>query len=470
MPVSSVSDQAAMKPIILLLLLVARVTSLIAQERNNAYALEGVRWQSNTIPVSWENPSSANEQERKWVEEAITNTWQKYSAVVFTGWNTSKPDSKGIRIKIEDSTTEPHTEGLGKQIDGVKNGMTLNFTFNKWSPLMKQRRKDFIVAIAVHEFGHALGLAHEHNRNDCVFCDKEKQGSDGDVYVTTCDSSSVMNYCNPNYNNWGKLSDGDKKAIAMLYTKTGSNNAPTVTQNQIDIAHTSRDLSLTEKKVWPDVNKFLKVYVQASPEETALIKDVTYYLHPSFPTPVMTITDPSHNFGLGLFVWGQFELTAIIHFKHGGEKTIKHMLDFEVNGIAATVKSSFQPNINDSRGTTGESEGGQLTIGLGGEFHAENTAVPMEASIFITQEFSVMEGSGNQQQVTLQVQSDEITLQSIKQVTYLLPPSYNPAKRSSVNREQHFSIQFPCNDTLAVKVTILFQDGKKKELTYEVSY
>jgi hypothetical protein len=53
--------------------------------------------------------------------------------------------------------------------------MVLNFTFNNWSPIMKNRRKDYIIAIAVHEFGHAIGFSHEHNRKDCHFCDDDPQ-------------------------------------------------------------------------------------------------------------------------------------------------------------------------------------------------------------------------------------------------------------------------------------------------------
>lgn len=443
---------------------------LYGQERNNAFALEGVRWQNTKIPVSWENPSPANEQERKWVETAIAETWQKNSSVIFTGWGQATPEAKGIRIKIEDSSSGPHTEGLGKQLDGKKNGMTLNFTFNNWSPMMKQRRKDYIVAIAVHEFGHALGLAHEHNRKDCIFCDKEKQGTDGDVYVTTCDSSSVMNYCNPNYNNWGKLSAGDKKAIRILYASATTNNAPTVANNQIDIAHTARDLSLTEKKVWKDVSKFLKVYVQASPEEMALIKEVTYYLHPSFPDPVMTIQDPSTNYGIGLFVWGQFELTALIRFKDGSEKTIQHQLDFEINGVAANRKTEFTPTLNNNRGVIGESEGGQRKLTLDGSFQAENTPVPSEPDVFVIHEYSAIDGNFDKHQVKLTIQSDETTLNNIDHVNYVLPPGFPKTNYSSTDRGQNFFIQFPCDNSLRVKTTIYFKDGKKKEIDYEVSY
>jgi hypothetical protein len=71
----------------------------------------------------------------------------------------------------------------------------------------------------VHEFGHALGYSHEQNRFDAPGeCAELKQGPNGDnVSLTSYDPNSVMNYCNPVYNNAGKLSEKDIKALQILY-------------------------------------------------------------------------------------------------------------------------------------------------------------------------------------------------------------------------------------------------------------
>jgi hypothetical protein len=82
-------------------------------------------------------------------------------------------------------------------------------------------RESCIRSIAVHEFGHAIGFAHEQNRNDTPGeCAEKPQGPNGDVMLTPWDLHSVMNYCNPVYNNNGVLSDDDIISVNKIYDGT----------------------------------------------------------------------------------------------------------------------------------------------------------------------------------------------------------------------------------------------------------
>lgn len=183
---------------------------------NKAYPKMSSKWPFNVVFVCWENPSEANQRERSLVRKSIEDTWAKHSALKFLGWQSCREDTTGIRILIEDSG--PLVKALGKELDSQRNGMVLNFTFNNWGQPCQQRKDFCIRSIAVHEFGHAIGFAHEHNRPDTPGeCNEPAQGPDGDLLLTSWDPSSVMNYCNPIYNNNGELSAFDIKAVAYIY-------------------------------------------------------------------------------------------------------------------------------------------------------------------------------------------------------------------------------------------------------------
>ena len=173
-------------------------------------------WPSAQIGVCWENPGN-NATERGWVRAAVQRTWEAASAVRFTGWGTCASGSRGIRIQIIDNHS--HTEGLGTKLDGKVNGMQLNFTFKNFSKSCQSTRQYCIEAIAAHEFGHALGLAHEQNRSDRFDCTEAHQGTEPDYFVTPYDKVSIMNYCNPSWNGNGQLSDLDRLGVNVLYGK-----------------------------------------------------------------------------------------------------------------------------------------------------------------------------------------------------------------------------------------------------------
>jgi len=87
-------------------------------------------WTEAVVPVCWENMDAAFADGRAWTQAAVEATWEQVSALDFVGWDACSPTSGGIRIGVAEAG--PKVAELGRRLDGLENGMVLNFTFNAW--------------------------------------------------------------------------------------------------------------------------------------------------------------------------------------------------------------------------------------------------------------------------------------------------------------------------------------------------
>lgn len=192
---------------------------------SRGYPLTTVIWPSRQIPTCWEMDSAAFNHyapQRELVRQAVASTWEASSKVRFVGWQQCNGvPNQGVSIGVQD--VGPYAWGLGHEVQNQYQGVMLNFEYANWSRECRTKRDYCIRVIAVHEFGHVLGFAHEQNRPDTpdAACAAREQGTNGNVLVGAWDLASVMNYCNPRYSGDGQLSPTDIAMVQAYYGRPG---------------------------------------------------------------------------------------------------------------------------------------------------------------------------------------------------------------------------------------------------------
>jgi hypothetical protein len=220
-----------------------------------ALSANGLSWSSDSraplnLVVCWENPDAAEplsgetarasgSLRREWARLALKQSWERVGRVVFSGWGTCQNEQNAVnpphtlgprRPGLGDenlkvfitSTGASQNAGHGSWGDHQKSGIRLNLHCNRSS---NADLRACITYLAMHEFGHALGLYHEEERNDwpetIPGCPRQEHDPSapwwpipGPRLFGAFDRGSVMAYCSGQPQ---QLTEQDVVTIQSLY-------------------------------------------------------------------------------------------------------------------------------------------------------------------------------------------------------------------------------------------------------------
>lgn len=175
------------------------------------FPYESGRWPSKSIKVCFESSGDLLPSYQQAVREVVEREYNGRAGMAFHGFVTCS-QNEDVRIKLSQRGEASKVTEFGAYLKNRPDGLLL-FTSTGPNPEPMNTFK----AIALHEFGHVLGLLHEHVHSDSNCKKYEAAASHTKIDITPYDPDSLMNYCS---------------FIERYHTK----NPPEPTLNDADIA------------------------------------------------------------------------------------------------------------------------------------------------------------------------------------------------------------------------------------------